>query len=175
MIFEGYASPDVVLQDGKKVSSWQEIVLTDWTQLLPNGLRGVDITGAASTEPALFVLNSVNGASEFGTVSSLATMRYVRETPAILPNASSLPAYDRFAAATLSKLSFKFAILPNVSFAKELTDGATVPGAPLTAEMPADFKQKVEAEVAELRETFKDMVNNHGNGRTPPPLVVNGR
>lgn len=166
LVFEGGATADVVLPGGKKMNSWEEPILADWTQLLPDGLLDIEITAKSTLEPAVFAVNSKTGASEFASVSTLAGFAYVRETPSLNKYSANLPAYDRFTAASVSKLAFHFATSPNVSFSKELSDGATDPGAPATDVMPADFNAKVNAELASLRAAFGQGDNGSG---TPPP------
>lgn len=166
LVFEGGATADVVLPGGKKMDSWEEPILADWTQLLPDGLLDIEITAKSTLEPAVFAVNSKTGASEFASVSTLAGFAYVRETPSLNKYSANLPAYDRFTAASVSKLAFHFATSPNVSFSKELSDGATDPGAPATDVMPADFNAKVSAELASLRAAFGQGVNESG---APPP------
>jgi len=167
-IFVAYVQPQLKKADGTAIDPWSEGVVTEWTQLLPNGLLdGAMISAKVKQEDAAYCVDSSLGSAQIVSAESLATLQFIGETPGLKGGA---PKFDRFSPTTQWTYSFNIALAPGVFINTDLTDGA-ISGAPTNLDiksLPAAFQAAYALRLEKLKKFYgqRDFTND-GSGDPP--------
>lgn len=168
-VFGSYSGLKLTGTDGKEIEPYGAGIVTDWTELLQNGvLPGSTMAAQVAKEDAAYCLDSATGSAQIISADDLATSRFISETPGLRGSAMW---YDRFAPATSWKMSLTFTLGAGIAIVTDLRDGVVDTSGNLRdfGNLPPAFLGQVNGKLGIYRESFGKWDFTGRGSATPPP------